>query len=337
MPVPSEAPRNRVGLPTVGLAAARELVRTAESSDLGRPGTDELFDRWLDESCDIAFYRGADRSLQARAVGLRDDVPDRLSNSRVGHACLGAVCLNPHRPASDPAAEEPTSDADTDGTDEADERDGITVCCMPGLCWDCGVPKERYAKLDGPRDDEDELDDFCVLYIVDENTGGLTEGPSYDLSGELPSDLSGRSLRGLTVLTDTAGRKLVTEEWDTGGPWHLWWTSCGSDVTELLGGAEGTELSGRGADEAEETTCYVTVQKDGDGHTVEVLDVRGAEAHVTYEAPVAEPDGAPQDTETLEGLRNLLERAADQVREAGYGFHGDWTVNWTECRVLLTD
>lgn len=29
--------------------------------------------------------------------------------------------------------------------------------------------------------------------------------------------------------------------------------------------------------------------------------------------------------------------AAEQVREAGYGVHGDWTVNWTECRVLLTD
>lgn len=38
MPVPSEAPRNRVGLPTVDLAAARELFRTAESSGLGRPG-----------------------------------------------------------------------------------------------------------------------------------------------------------------------------------------------------------------------------------------------------------------------------------------------------------
>ncbi|MEV5929162.1 hypothetical protein ACPCSG_26550 [Streptomyces cellulosae] len=294
MPVPSEAPRNRVGLPTVDLAAAGELFRTAESSGLGRPV------------------------------------------SRAGQARLEAICLNPHRPASDPA-EEPAADADTDGTDETEETDGITVCCMPGLCWDCGVPKERYAKLDGPGDDEDEHDDSRVLYVVDENTGGMTEEPSYDLSGELPLDLSERSLRGLTVLTDTARRKLVTEQWDAGGPWRLWWTSCGSDVTELLGGAEGTELSGRGADEAEETPCYVTVQKDGDAHIVEVLDVRGAEANVTYEAPVAEPDGASQDTETLEGLRNLLERAAEQVREAGYGLHGDWTVNWTEYRVLLTD
>ncbi|CAL9448680.1 hypothetical protein [Streptomyces sp. enrichment culture] len=78
MPVPSEAPRNRVGLPTVDLAAAREPFRTAESSGLGRPGTDELFDRWLDESCDIAFYRGADRSLQARA-GLTEEPSYDLS------------------------------------------------------------------------------------------------------------------------------------------------------------------------------------------------------------------------------------------------------------------
>ncbi|MFI2909569.1 hypothetical protein ACG2OD_15140 [Streptomyces sp. PDY-4] len=154
-------------------------------------------------------------------------------------------------------------------------------------------------------------------------------------SGELPSDLSGRSLRGLAVLTDR--RKLVTERWDTEGPWRLRWTSCGSDVTELLDGAEGAELSGRGADEAEEASCYVTVQKDGDAHTVEVLDVRVAEVHVTYEAPVPEPDGVSQDTETQEVPRNLLERAAEQVREAGYEIHGDWTVSWTECRVLLAD
>ncbi|MGA5808514.1 hypothetical protein ACPC39_20410 [Streptomyces cellulosae] len=87
---------------------------------------------------------------------------------------------------------------------------------------------------------------------------------------------------------DTARRKLVTEKWDTEGPWRLWWTSCGSSPR----------------------------------------DVR---------RPPAGADGASQDTETLEGLRNLLERAAEQVREAGYGLHGDWTVNWTECRVLLTD
>ncbi|MER6819415.1 hypothetical protein AB0K85_05205 [Streptomyces cellulosae] len=58
---------------------------------------------------------------------------------------------------------------------------------------------------------------------------------------------------------------------------------------------------------------------------------------MTYDAPLPETDGAPQDTETLEGLRSLLERGAEQVREADYGFHGDWTVNWTEYRVLLTD
>ncbi|MEU0680288.1 hypothetical protein [Streptomyces albogriseolus] len=58
---------------------------------------------------------------------------------------------------------------------------------------------------------------------------------------------------------------------------------------------------------------------------------------MTYDAPLPEPDGAPQDSETLEGPRNLLAGAAEQVREAGYGLHGDWTVNWTEYRVLLAD
>ncbi|WP_217128134.1 hypothetical protein [Streptomyces sp. AC558_RSS880] len=77
MPTPSETPRNRAGLPIVDLAAARELFRTAGSSGLGRPGTDGIFDQWLDESCDLAFHRGADRPSQARAVdqeGVRGHV-----------------------------------------------------------------------------------------------------------------------------------------------------------------------------------------------------------------------------------------------------------------------
>ncbi|GAA3498891.1 hypothetical protein GCM10019016_059940 [Streptomyces prasinosporus] len=56
-----------------------------------------------------------------------------------------------------------------------------------------------------------------------------------------------------------------------------------------------------------------------------------------YEAPVPEPEGGAQDAETLEGLRNLLERATGQVREAGHGIHGDRTVHGTRCRILLAD
>ncbi|WP_437107584.1 hypothetical protein [Streptomyces sp. enrichment culture] len=67
------------------------------------------------------------------------------------------------------------------------------------------------------------------------------------------------------------------------------------------------------------------------------MDARGTEDHVMYEAPVPEPEGGSQDTETLEGLRNLLERATEQVRESGHGIHGDRTVHWSRCRILLAD
>ncbi|MFI2505399.1 hypothetical protein [Streptomyces sp. NPDC018972] len=86
MPAPSETPRNRAVLPVVGLAAAREPFRTAESSGLGRPGTDGIFDQWLDESGDLAFHRGADRSSQARAVDqegvARPRPPDGCGGAR---------------------------------------------------------------------------------------------------------------------------------------------------------------------------------------------------------------------------------------------------------------
>ncbi|MET8534263.1 hypothetical protein ABZV67_20575 [Streptomyces sp. NPDC005065] len=82
MPVPSETELRRAGLPVIDLAAARVLFRTAESSGLGRPGTDELFDLWLGGGFDIAFYRNADQPLQARAAvdraGDAGALPKRL-------------------------------------------------------------------------------------------------------------------------------------------------------------------------------------------------------------------------------------------------------------------
>ncbi|MFF0851779.1 hypothetical protein ACFYVM_12105 [Streptomyces sp. NPDC003280] len=60
MPVPSETAPGCDGLPLIDHAAARELFRTAECTGLGRPGTDEIFDQWLDGFSDIAFYRNGD-------------------------------------------------------------------------------------------------------------------------------------------------------------------------------------------------------------------------------------------------------------------------------------
>ncbi|MER6066917.1 hypothetical protein ABT167_38505 [Streptomyces sp. NPDC001792] len=71
----ADAEPDRAGLVTIGLDAARALFRTAEASGFGRPGTDEIFDRWLDSGFDVAFYRTADRPLQARAVNQEDRVP----------------------------------------------------------------------------------------------------------------------------------------------------------------------------------------------------------------------------------------------------------------------
>ena len=342
MPVPSETEPGREGLPVIGLAAARELFRTAESGGLGRPGTDEIFDRWLDNHCDIAFHHNADRPLQARAIAMGGEVPEWLSGSRVGRARLEAVCLNSYQYLPSPSPEPACADMEDEEFEETDEdEDTDDHSCfsgMPGLCWDSEIRKKRYAKVDSHQDHEDCDEEGCVLVLVNAYPGGMARDPHWDLSDELRPDFHGRSLRGLTVLIEAAQRKLDTERWDTDGPWRLWWTSCESDVTNPLDRTEGIAPSGDDAEGGSgKIRSYVSVRNGVDTHTVEAVRTRGGHKHVMYHAPVPEAEGEAEDTETPEGLRRLLERATELVREAGYEIHGDWTVDWTRCRVLLAD
>ncbi|GAA3051058.1 hypothetical protein [Streptomyces glomeratus] len=338
MPVPSETSPGRERLPLIDLAAARALFRTAESSGLGRPGTDELFDEWLDSFCDIAFYRNGDQPLQARAVDIRDEVPEWLSNSRIGKARLEALYLNPGRSSPSPSREPAPVSTEVEAAEDAiqaDETDTATCCCMPGLCWCCEADKEGYAKVDNLGEWEGG-DDDCFLELVDAFPGGMAQDPSYDLGGELPPDFDRRSLRGLAVLTEVAQRKLDTERWDTAGPWRLWWSSCVCDVTAPLIETPDADSAGNDADgESGEISYCVSVENDGDAHTVQVFGTCWGDQRVMYRGPVSEPSGVFEDTGSLEGLRSVLERATEQVRETGYEVAGEWTVNWSRCYVLL--
>ncbi|MEU6086702.1 hypothetical protein ABZ865_07810 [Streptomyces sp. NPDC047085] len=338
MHVPSETSPGREGLPLIDAAAARALFRTAESSGLGRLGTDERFDEWLDSSCDIAFYRNGDHPTQARAVDIRDEVPEWLSNSRIGKARLEAVYLNPGRPEPSPSQETaPDSTGLEDAADatQADETDTDACCCMPGLCWCCEADKERYAKVDNPEEAEGGGGN-CLLELVDAFPGGMAQDPSYDLRGEHPPDFDRRSLLGLALLTEVAQRKLDTERWDTAGPWRLWWSSCVCDVTASLNETRDADPSGDDADgDSGEVSYYVSVEYGGDTHTVQVVGTRWGDQHVMYRGPLSEPSGMFEDTGTLEGLRSVLERATEQVREIGYEVDGEWNVNWSRCYVLL--
>ncbi|MFE7835919.1 hypothetical protein ACFU53_07630 [Streptomyces sp. NPDC057474] len=338
MPVPSETEPGRAGLPVIDLATARELFRTAESSGLGRPGTDEIFDQWLNDSCDIAFYRGADRPLQARAVDTRDEVPEWLSNSRAGQARLEAVCLNPYRAAPAPSEEPAPAFADA-GAVEVEETDACTWEGMPGLCWHCEADQERYAKVDERRAHAGVDDDGYVLELVAAYAGGIGEDPSYALSGEFPPDFHAWSLRSLTVLTEVAQLKLNAESWNAAGSWHLVWHFCENDATNPLDETEDIDCSYDDLDgESSEFRCHVSVENNGDAPTVQVVGTRAGSQHVMYRAHVLEPDGESQDPGTLEGLRSLLERATEQVhREAGYKVEGEWTVDWSRCHILLAD
>ncbi|MEU6096205.1 hypothetical protein [Streptomyces sp. NPDC047079] len=338
MPVPSETSPGREGLPLIDLAAARARFRTAESSGLGRPGTDELFDEWLDSFCDIAFYRNGDQPLQARAVDIRDEVPEWLSNSRIGKARLEAVCLTPGRPSPSPCQEPvPVSmavEAAEDAT-QADETATGTCCCVPGLCWCSEADKERYAKVDNPEEWE-HGDDDCLLELVDAFPGGMAQDPSFDLSGELPPDFDRRSLRGLALLAEVAQRTLDAERWDTVGPWRLWWSSCVCDAAASPNETPDADSSGNDANgESGEISYYVSVENDGDTHTVELVGTRWGDEHVMYRGPVSEPSGMFEDAGSLDALRSVLERVTEQVREAGYEMGGEWTVNWSRCYVLL--
>ncbi|MFB7790690.1 hypothetical protein ACFC0R_10310 [Streptomyces sp. NPDC056086] len=329
----------REGLPLIDLAAARVLFRTAESSGLGRPRTDEIFDQWLDSGCDIAFYRNADRPLQARAVDMRDEVPEWLDNTRTGKARLEAVCLNPRRTAPSPSQEPASASTEVEAaqeTTDAEEMDTRTCRCMPGLCWCDGVDEERYAKVENPEDRED-VDGGCVLEIVNAVAGGMGEDPSYDLSGELPPDFDRRSALGLMALAEVAQTKLDAERWETVEPWRLRWSSCVCDVTGPLHETTDTDSSGGGLNEQSGETSYYVSIRNNNARFVEIIQRRGGFQHVMHSAPMTEPNGASLDPDTPEELRSLLERAKEQVREAGYAVAGDWTVDWSLCQVRLTD
>lgn len=332
MPVPSETRRNRAGLPVVDLAAARALFRTAESSGLGRPGTDELFDRWLDNRCDIVFYRAADRPLQARAVDVDDAVPETLSAGRVGRARLEAVYLNPSEPGyfSTPSTEPSCAGADDEGTDGFEETGGDEEseahdCCsgMPGLCRHDEVRTRPYAEVDSHQGHEDCDGEGCVLRLVNAYRGVFRD-PHWDLSGELPPDFDGRSLRGLTALVEAAREKLDRERWDTSGPWRLSWSSCRSDLT----GSDG---------EPDAVRCFASIDDEDGVPTLRITGARRGERHVFHDEPVSVSGGESPDAGTVEGLRTLLERATEQVAEAGYGMAGEWTLGWSRCHVELAD
>lgn len=205
---PSATEPHRTGLPAIDLAAARVLFRTAESSGLGRTGTDEILQQWLDGGFDLAFYRNAERPLQVRAVEQCDQVPQWLCNSRVGKARLEAVCLNPVRekpsseyeadsaPPEEPEPGEPTEQAEPAGaeSEEAKCPDAAVCHCMPGLCW-CGAPDEQgWAQVENRQGGEDGGgggDDAFALRLVYAYARGMAQDPSYDLTCELPRTSTG--------------------------------------------------------------------------------------------------------------------------------------------------
>ncbi|MFI2643146.1 hypothetical protein [Streptomyces sp. NPDC018610] len=369
MPVPSETEPVREGLPLVDHAAARELFRSAECTGLGRPGSDEIFDEWLDGLSDIAFYRNGDLPVQARQVDASGGwVPESLGNSRVGVARLQAVFLNPAQPAPAPEKEWSKPSPDTGADEKADETDGISEAgetdeadaagefdaagesdddtdtggCdgMPGLCWDCEGDVERYAEIVHNRRPEGD-DDPYVLRFVNTYPGGMGEDPSYGLGGELPPDLRPNSIDGLTVLTEAAQRKLDTERWDVGGPWRLDGFSCEGDIADPDGADEEDEEPDSGDDEPDRESdtirYYAEIDDDDDVPALQITGARWGELHIFYREPVTVPGDEPLDTGTVDGLRTLLRRATEQVGEAGYRMDGGWTLHWSRCYVLLAD
>lgn len=355
MPLPSETEPGRAGLLLIDRAAARELFRTAQCTGLGKPGTDEIFDQWLDRHCGIAFYRNAGRPLQARPVDVSDEVPRRLNNSRVGRAPLEAVYLHPSRPVPPPDQEPADVDDgrddgrdDYEETDEHDETDTGTCDGMPGLCWHCEPKPRRYATVGHVRfheddeDDEDELredgGESRTLKLVNAYVGGMAEDPSFDLGDELPPDFRTSSIQDLTRLIEVAQRKLDMEGWDTDGPWRVIWFSCESDVSNPAWEGEDFVASDDDTDlESDGIRCRAEIVNDDGAATLQIIATRWGELHVMHYEPVFRPDEEFPDTGTLDGLRTVLERATEQVREAGYEMNGGWTGDWSRCYVLLAD
>jgi hypothetical protein len=349
MPVPSDTEPGRAGLPVIDIAAARELFRTSESSGLGRPGTDETFDEWVGSYGGIAFYRNADWPVQARPLTSSDEVPQWLNSSRIGRGRLEAVFVTWSRPAPAQAEEPPevSTEVDEDEVyDEADDTDTCTCNGMPGLCLSCEPPKPRYATLDRRHyltdheedEDDDEDVDPRVLKLVNAYAGGMAEDPAFDLSGELPPDFNPYEIQELTLLAEVAQRKLDAERWDTDGPWHLVWFSCETDVTNPAWEGEDFNPSGDYLDEESDAIhCHASITNDDAAPNLRIIGTRWGEQHVMYDEPVFLPGGESPDISTVAGLRDFLQRATEQVAEAGYEMDGEWTVAWSRCHVQLAD
>ncbi|MEU0603495.1 hypothetical protein ABZ484_35525 [Streptomyces sp. NPDC006393] len=220
---------------------------------------------------------------------------------------------------------------------ESDEDTDAHSCFpgMPGLCW--GEIPKRYAKMDSRQGHEDRDAEGRVLRLVHAYPGGVAQDPHWDLSDELPPDFDGRSLRGLTVLVEAARRKLDTETWDTYGPWRLSWSSCESDVTDPQCEGEDCDSSDDDLDHGESDAIryLASIDNEGDVPALQITGARWGEWHVFYSGPVSVPGGEPLDTASVEGLRTFLERATEQVSEAGYEMEGEWTLDWSHCYVRL--
>ncbi|MFF4867356.1 hypothetical protein ACFY3J_38020 [Streptomyces sp. NPDC001231] len=318
----------RAGLVTIGLDAARALFSTAEASGFGRPGTDEIFDQWLDSGFDVAFYRNADRPLQARAVSQEDRVPESLTNSPIGEAWLESVCLNPRRLAPvEPREPDPVS---AEG-EEADGTDARTGAGMPGNRWGDEEDKRRYAKVEYQ-------DDGCVLTVVGDFTEGTGKESAYHLGGEITSYTGGDWFETLSTLTELAQARLEMEGWTPDGQWQIRWSSSVCDVTNPPNGTiEVFEQYGFDPDEI--TQHYVCIYSQGsNGYTVEFIAEHRGEDHVMYLQLGLDPGSEEPGRGSLEELRSHLEQATERVREAGYTtLDGDWTVHWTRCHVPLAE
>ncbi|MEU5520652.1 hypothetical protein ABZ759_08090 [Streptomyces sp. NPDC047860] len=319
----------RAGLVTIGLDAARALFCTAEASGSGRPGTDEIFDGWLDSGFDVAFYRSSDRPLQARAVSQGERVPEPLINSRIGKARLESVCLNPHRRAPvGPREPDPVS---AEG-EEADATDAPTGAGRPGIRRGDEEDKRRYAKV------EYQEDTGCVLTVVDDFAEGTGKESAYHLGGDITSYTDGDWFETLTTLTELARARLQREGWAPDGPWQIQWWCSSCDVTdppyETL-----EEFEEYGFDPDEITEHYVSLYSQGsDGYyTVEFSAEHRGEDHVMYLQLELDSGSKELGSGSLEELRSHLEQATERVREAGYTpLDGDWSVHWTRCHVPLT-
>ncbi|MGW1063172.1 hypothetical protein ACWD4F_01430 [Streptomyces aureus] len=230
---------------------------------------------------------------------------------------------------------------------EADDTDTCTCDGMPGLCLSCEPPEPRYAKLDrrhclmdeeGGEGEGDEDIDPRVLRLVNACAGGMAEDPSFDLSRELLPDFDPHTVEELTSLTEVAQRKLDAERWDTDGSWNLVWFSCESDVTDPAREGEDFGPSDGGPDEETDAIrCQASIVNDDGAPSLRITGTRRGEQHVMHYAPVFRPRDEIPDVSTLEGLRDCLRRATEQLTEAGYEMACEWSVDWWRCHVRLAD